>query len=364
MPISDDDLIAYLLGDVTSEQTRRIEEALAGDQKLHDRLEHLREMLSGLDRLNQAVEPPLNLLTDTLAKLDAVDHMAMSNNGMGGSATNDRLNSSNSIFASSEQPQSLSSIHAHPLSSISRGPLDSTVLATCVAVVCCLILPALVRVRFESRKYQCADNLRATGIAMLDFANNQPSHRFPAVAVNGPEAFAGIFAIRLNDLGLIESLSQLQCASLPKLTAWPASYRLPSVQELSTLDNLQLERVQNTAGGSYAYSLGVIESEEILPPRCEGRSHFPILADAPIYVGAREEFVAHDGRGINILFEDGRVAFVVGIKDWELGNSFESTIGPSDYPFQNANGLHAVGMHPHDASLAPSFVAPLALGEQ
>ncbi len=60
-----------------------------------------------------------------------------------------------------------------------------------------------------------------------------------------------------------------------------------------------------SVGGDYAYNLGVVEEEQIVAPRYEGRSRFALLADMAFAGASGDEIVSHDGRGVNVLFEDG-----------------------------------------------------------
>jgi hypothetical protein len=48
------------------------------------------------------------------------------------------------------------------------------------------LMPAIVRARFESRRAQCAENLRQTGQALFEYALRRPDRRFPPVASSDP----------------------------------------------------------------------------------------------------------------------------------------------------------------------------------
>jgi hypothetical protein len=128
----------------------------------------------------------------------------------------------------------------------------------------------------------------------------------------------------------------------------------------------ELLQWQRSLGGDYAYNLGVSEMGNARAPKCEGRSHFAILADAPVMDAVAgspvidgEQYIAHEGKGINVFYEDGRVVFVT------TANLFETFPGGTstalvDHPFRNQHGQHELGLHPQDASLAPSHFPPLA----
>jgi prepilin-type processing-associated H-X9-DG protein len=121
--------------------------------------------------------------------------------------------------------------------------------------------------------------------------------------------------------------------------------------QLRTFDPPRLELCRSEAGGDYAYCLGLVDDDgKIVPPRCEGRTNFAVLADAPLIQNGREVFIAHDGQGMNIFFEDGHVAFVV-------PECWQDEIG--DNPFCNIKQAREAGLHSRDASLGPSHFRPL-----
>lgn len=336
MQISDEELIAYLLDDADSLLRARIEACLAVDESLRDRLRDLRMMLGQLDSLQLAHTPPPDLLARTLARIDA---------------------QAPADFPEAE-PQELPTLtqsHVAASAEARRRPLwDSTALMICSAVLLSLFLPTVLRARYESRKAQCAFNLHSVGNGLVELAQWHPQHRFPSLAIDGPESFAGVYSVRLSDAGAIESPEQLLCASLSGCRPYNRERlemtRIPSMKELLVMSGQQLELCQKLVGGDFAYNLGVIEEENrVVAPRCEGRSYFAILADAPLVQQDAPQWIAHDGRGINIFFEDGHVAFV------KVG-CLQETL-PDD-PFCNVRNVREVGLNKHDASLGPSYFRP------
>lgn len=354
MQFSDEDLIAYLLGDAEQELAQQIQRQLAADPLLLERLSQFRLVLDQMDSLAGNFEPPVDLVDTTLARIDGMC-----------------LSAACPLESTTPAADSTPVLLSSPVDSSQRRSslLDSTVLAMSLTVLCCLALPALVRVRFESRKAQCGRHLTITGTELINFALSDPAGRFPRVAVEGPEAFAGVYAVHLRESGSDISPEQLQCASLlgtpfgdPADTLDPAFARvIPSFAQLRHIDLEDLRQWQQVAGGDYAYNLGVAEQGSVRPPKCDGRSQFAILSDAPLLdstVGLEPDaLVAHEGKGINVFYEDGRVVFV----------TTASLIGPtvtestwSDHPLANQQGVHEVGLHPHDASLAPSHFPPVS----
>ena len=342
MPISDEDLIAFLLGDINPQKRKRIETGLADDEDLRSRLSELRMMLGQLDSIKSHYEPPVDLLATTMARIDEVHNQADSQETEAQKAL--------SAKRAKEPARLATNLSGYSEQRLRHSTWDSTALTACVAVLLCLFIPTVLRARFEARRAQCAYRLTYLGRGLIDLASMDPQKRFPAVAEEGPESFTGMYALWLCDAGLVNSPSELWCASLEGCR--PARKNLeyiPSVAQLRAFDAPKLEMCRNEAGGDYAYSLGLVDDGIIVPPRCEGRTHFPVLADAPLIQNGREEFVAHDGLGMNIFFEDGHVAFVV-------PERWQDEIG--DNPFCNIRQAREAGLNSHDASLGPSHFRP------
>jgi hypothetical protein len=378
MRFSDEELIAYLLGDVDPTLAQQIQQALSVEPELLERLSQFRMVLGQIDSLAGSLEPPADLVEGTLARIDALSDVPQS-------AEFQSAEFQSAEFQPAVTPQlPASEIHPVLLNSSSdanprrSSPWDSTALTISLTILCCLALPALVRIRFESRKAQCARNLTITGSELMQYALQHPQQRFPHVAVEGPASFAGVYAVYLHDMDAQVVPSQLRCSSLigtsqDQLESTAASSLpsvIPSFAELQRMAIGELVQWQRSLGGDYAYNLGVFEKGNVRAPKCEGRSHLAILADAPVMDATAgrtaavgnpqidgEEYIAHEGKGINIFYEDGRVVFVTTASLFE---TFATDSALVDHPFRNQRGQHEIGLHPQDASLAPSHFPPLA----
>lgn len=406
MLFSDEDLIAYLLDDASDELSQRLQQRLPIDNDLLQRLSSLRLLLGQINATNCIFEPPADLVDTTLQRIDqsrmpdATDSAAQT----GADDPTDADFALQGIAANHRrwpvQPSGRSELNTSPASLITpfgrtglRSLWDSTALTVSLTLLSCLALPALVRVRFESRKAQCARNLELTGSELISYALNHPQGRFPYVALDGPQAFAGVYAIYLREAGGQVPSSQLHCPSLigcdtstsltPATTQStaknapiaPAVANIASFSELHSLAVDELQLAQQAVGGDYAYNLGVSERGKPRAPKYEGRSQFAILADAPAWLTTilqsanlqpgpsqpnterLDHFVAHEGKGINIFYEDGHVQFV---SVASLRSMIQSDADTPDNPFQNQLGAHELGLHPYDASLAPSNFSPLS----
>ncbi len=229
--------------------------------------------------------------------------------------------------------------------------------ATAAAVILGLLLPSIAEGRFEARKVACQMHLRELGTAITQFVNRDSQHRLPAVAESGPEAFAGIYAVRLSDAGLLPDASLRWCPSMatPKASAVTLTpiNAVESIEDLHHASADGLRQIQQIAGGHYAYALGGVDHQDRLKaPRFQCRASFPVMSDAPPagfnHLDDLRRLVGHGGQGINVLFEDGRVQFIA----LPMLNSMP------DHPLLNNRGKAEAGVTIDDASLAPSWGAP------
>ena len=344
MQFSDDDLIAYLLGDSSPELKKAIESTLANEADTRERVSYLRQLLGHMDDLAAAFEPPGDLVESTMARIDSVEAESSATPSIKSSQTFTRSPTSREVVG---KPSS-------------SKLFDSLALALSLALLSCLILPSIVSARFQARIAQCSSNLQALGGHIFSYAVNDPHKRIPQIGTDAHTGFAGYYPVALSTNGDRVPKSKLQC---PSLLGYPGHSDMlpfsqtPIVSEFEEFSLAEIEQMKPYLGGDYAYNLGIVDGDRIVAPRWEGRFNFAIMADAPIYQEKFEKFDAHQGRGINILFGDGHVEFV------RLQNS-EPIISRADYPFRNVRGEHAAGLNRSDSSLAPSPVSPYGPGNE
>jgi hypothetical protein len=248
--------------------------------------------------------------------------------------------------------------------SVSRWNLmDSVGGLLSAATLLALLLPTIAAGRFEARKIACQDQLRDFGTALTQFVHRDRHERLPQVAQSGPEAFAGVYANRLSDAGLLPDAGRRWCPSAD-LPDWDAPESgepdpvnaltsLPPVASLERLSVNELKQIQRIAGGHYAYTLGVIGEHGFSSPRYEARASFAIMADAPLGQAPGSDDVlerrySHGGVGINVLYEDGSVRFI-------RADALDTM---PDHPFVNHEGVSEAGVNIDDASLSPSWRPP------
>lgn len=343
-----EDLLGYLLGALEPHEMRRVAELLRDDPEARQQLAEIERSLKPLEEGFRAVPPPpSDLVSRTLDSLPPLPSRPAGDER----AADERAGELVPMHSGVEAPRSPAMTW-----------LDWGVGAVAAVVILGLLLPSLAEGRFESRKVACQDQLRQFGTSLARYASRSAADRLPAVNADGREAFAGIYAIRLSEADLLLEPSLRWCPSmdLPNDQQFlPA--RLNEIATLADLHRASVDRlreIQRTVGGHYAYTLGVIEHDQLASPRFEARSSFAVMSDAPM-VGSVEHAdlvnrIGHSGAGINVLYEDGRVRFV----------PIASLDSMPDHPLLNHRGHAEAGVNVDDASLAPSFKPPFVDARQ
>ncbi len=233
-----------------------------------------------------------------------------------------------------------------PAPSARRWSLADLVVGVGIAVAAsAIILPALNHSRAMARLATCSENLRGLGLSLAQYGS---IHRdaLPEVPLEGNQAVAGVYAAKLRDAGLLRDPSQVICPG-SSLARNPASFHIPTLDELNAAQGKALAKLQAQMGGSYGYNLGYASGNHGDASRNLQRSNFGIMADAPRRLGGRYS-VNHGGPGQNVLFEDGHVSFM---------NSSQAA-GHDDI-FVNDRGQVGLGLHRSDAVIAPSGARPV-----
>ncbi|MEM9587522.1 MAG: hypothetical protein AAGA03_09590, partial [Planctomycetota bacterium] len=369
-----DDLLGYLLGALEPHEMRRVDKLLADSEEARQELARLKSSLGPLEQARDADPlPPVDLVSRTLDALPPLPPP-----GVEGSAAADLANDP------WESAARESSLHLTPLSQVNevRGRRSWSwldLMAGMAASIALLgvLLPSVMEGRFSARRLACQDNLKQVGEAIASFVMRNSDGRLPAVAASGPEAFAGVYAVRLNEAGLLSDGRVLQCPSVDRRSvdaadgtpvALSTRPRLVSMSQLHDSSVDELRSLQYSAGGSYAYTLGVVDQQGYASPRYQSRSMFAVMSDAPQVriddaaslnqaldrssLGGTQ--LGHSGRGMNMLYEDGSVRFV----------SLKALAAMPDHPLLNHRGRPEAGIDGDDASLAPSWHPPFLGAKQ
>lgn len=401
-----EDLIGYLLGALEPDEMRRVEAWLRDNEEARRQLSELESALKGLEGpseiepIDEIELPPADLVARTLASLPPMPSSPISPLDPG-------TNGPEELDGTLDEPTNplvmeptSSPSYLSPVSELSDGHgwswRDWLASVTAACVVIAIALPSMLEGRFVARKQACQDNLRELGVAMNQFVNRNAEQRLPSIAPEGYQAFAGMYAARLREAGLLAGAESTLCPSLERDRFWPTRWNpdaepslwvnsngSPDLVTLSLLDEVgrelmminrrgdpsdelnerlldaieKLRWMQTTAGGHYAYTLGVRDGDHFAAPRFQGRSTFAVMSDAAIVRNgpgqadqstAAPALISHGGRGINVLYEDGRVGF---LPAQSLGQI-------PDHPLVNHAGQIEAGMTIDDASLAPSWQPP------
>ncbi|MCG8652681.1 MAG: hypothetical protein MI861_22770 [Pirellulales bacterium] len=338
----------------------RIKQLLREDPVARRELAELERSLKPLEEGYEAVDPPpADLVSRTMANLPPLPDLPGQVPNLPGQVP---ATAEKQAPATAEKVES-SSGALIPMQCVVEAPKNAAMAwtdwasgAVAAAMLLGLLLPTVAHERFRARKTACQDKLRELGTELTEFVNRNQQSRLPAVSESGPEAFAGVYAVRLYEAGLLDDPFLRWCPSVdpPDLD----ELTLISPEEMVTTSDLRqasvdrLRQIQRFIGGHYAYTLGVIEQDHLAPPRFESRSSFAVMSDAPMVglPGGRlgADRIGHGGIGINVLYEDGRVQFLT-------LSSLESI---PDHPLLNHRGRAEAGVNIDDASLAPSWRPP------
>ena len=187
---------------------------------------------------------------------------------------------------------------------------DAWALIAVVMLILLAIPPVLQFVRDRAGQVECRENMRQLYSSFSEYMINH-NGAIPALAEQGPEGHAGIYATVLREAGLWGDRMKLGCP--------PGSPTLPqSMAEVKKHPDDELPYWQKFAG-SYAYNLGYTRQEEgkskILQVKLGDGDCIPILADRPARFGEVPEWATanspnHGGQGQNVLCLGGNVCFI------------------------------------------------------
>jgi hypothetical protein len=342
--ISDETLLGYLLGALEDSEHAVVRDALLRDKHLQVRLRALQAMSGPMLGEDEIYEPPGAMVSRLMCDVEAVEEEAPRG-----------CRSDDSDDIDSKPDNAVVTSAPHPLQAFAGKStwIDLGMSLTAAAIGFCLVAPAVLQTRETARASQCASGLMTLGLQIRDFAFKHRYSRVPEVEAEGPLAFAGVYAIRLNDADLLDETQSLWCPSSGDARLSEVGIgerRFPSADELKRLPGSKRRVWQHIVGGSYAYNLGVIINNQHTMPSLEDASDVAILADAPGMPDERKlVFTAHRGVASNVLYRDGRVQLL------RMNRRYD---GP-DHPYLNRNGVIQAGVDVGDSALGASYQPPL-----
>lgn len=307
-------LLGYLLGALEPAEQEEIDARLADDAGLQFDLARMREKLEVLDGDDRRpIEPPCGLAARTCNYVAAR-----------ATATSGRIGA--------------------PVSG--WGVQDLLVGGGIFIAACMLLFPAIANSRFQARMLGCQDNLRAIGVALTQYSDFHDGY-FPLVPERGPLAAAGVYAPILSQLQYLNDPAVLVCPA-STLAESPEEFRVPTLAELREAEPRRLVVIRRNMGGSYGYTFGYLIDGRYRGHRNQGRCGFALMADSPDDPrgGASQN---HGAFGQNVLFEDGRVAF---LKRCWLPEG-------DDHIYVNRDGYVGAGLGPDDAVIGRSSARPV-----
>ncbi|MHC2069133.1 hypothetical protein ACYFX5_16805 [Bremerella sp. T1] len=337
--------LGYLMGALDENEHASVERQIAEDPRAAEELDQLRTHLNLMsDGLDEAA-PPAGLASRTCAMLDSPNLFA------------EILDPTPPEDAAAPQPKS-----PHAFDSIGGGNPNFTLmdmmvaLGACVAAVA-IFFPALASSRMLATRLQCENNLRQVGMALQEFATGNAEKRYPAIATTGPLSVAGAYAPRLINDGFIRHPEVVRCAEKNKILGEDA--HLPTVEELLTVPEPQVAKLQDGLGNVYSYNLGNLHNGTLKAPLMRGRSLYPVAADIVRVNDGEIAPQGHEDGRFNILFDDGHVEFI----------SLEDLPKSMKQYFLNDEGHVAAGVNEDDAVVAhgtahPVMNLPAADGDQ
>lgn len=383
MSVSDEDLIGFALGALEPAEQARVAAALQVNPILRERLAEIKAALTPLEEIfEEDSTPPAGLAERTMARIaDEPDLQPLSpDSKVPVQKVADRIRPSNGGYEFDDTKTGFRF-------------WDSLALSASFLLLASLFFPALLNGRSHARRVECSYNLSSLASLLTQYASLATEGRIPEVEKSGYRSFAGIYAVQLNDAYLLEDTKQLWCPSMVSFSP-ECQITLPSDDRLRTATSSEMSLFRSWVGGNYAYNLGVVDGRRLKAPRYLGRTQFAWLGDAPIitdtnntpifsrihesYLDAnsraagltssrwwtiaggaeldceegrcngRMTWLSHEGRGFNIVFEDGHVAFI----------SLRGISPEGLAPYLNHAGSLEAGIEPNDSALGPSPFGP------
>ncbi len=369
-----EELLGYVLGALDATEERNIRQKIESDPSLREEVQRLQASILPLDHLDNSLRPQPGLarrtcewvatatkIPDTMEAHYVPDHLAEL-------ASSAKLNTPLSPAELPAEEISSAEIAAH-VGSVSGQSLlhddnaDNRVMLSegrfqllhphtwsfsdalagiaIIAVMGSMLFPALSYQRYNSRKMACQDNLRRVGQALLKYSDINGG-KFVAIPSAGRLSASGYFAPVLKDAGLVEDDSVFNCAGL----AVDTPVHIPSIAQLESANDCQLEHLKRNMSGHFGYSMGYSDGKKYQPLSNSGLTNTVLVADMPSVNKPGRRSINHGSWGQNCLFGDGHVEFIKG-----------DSVG-EDAIFVNDYGIVAPGISPRDSVIAPSHLSP------
>jgi prepilin-type processing-associated H-X9-DG protein len=322
-------LLGYLLGALDGPEQEEVRRELDRDPQLQRDLQRLEANLAPLEHQRWQYDPPEGLAEETCQLV-----------------TQYRQGKLDAPWLTADRAEPIAAGRPPEVGPRHRTMADMVIAAGVFFAAALLFFPAIADSRHQARLVLCRDNLHHLGVA-LDQYSSFHGGNFPYVPASGNQGFAGIVGPKLVEGGFLAEARKIICPA----SFWAErreQFRVPTVAQIEQARGRELLRLQGLAGGSYGYTLGYLDGDRYVPVRNLGRSHFALMSDAPVLDVGRHVTANHGGRGLNVLFGDLHVRYVVVRPSEPVG----------DDVFRNDRGLVEAGLHPDDSVIGPSPATP------
>jgi hypothetical protein len=221
--------------------------------------------------------------------------------------------------------------------------LDIAVAGAIAASVLFLIAPAVYQSRQQSLKLACQNNLKDIGTALASYSDRNGGY-YPMPSRDSRATYAGMWAPKLINEGYLPAESKVLCPS--SSSECKSSVSVPKMADLEAMSEDQQKAVLSQLGAGIGITLPYRDREDgqFKGHRNLRRSKFVIMADVPGPNASNSR--NHGGDGQNVLFDDGRVVYLIdACPDHEDNNIF-----------RNADGEVAPGLHQDDTVIVPGHI--------
>jgi prepilin-type processing-associated H-X9-DG protein len=337
--ISDETLLGYLMGSLSVEESVWIEERLVSSSSLRQRLSDLRSLLEPLAIDDENFEPPAGLVSETMSRVESQEQ---------------EIETAKSVQPVQGFQRSGLDWYEAPVG-MRMAWIDSLVTLAAGIIFLSILLPFVWHWREESRRMTCEDNLRQVGEAMAFFSTITSNRRIPEIDREGAMSFAGVYAIRLRDFGLLDSIGWLHCPSSPHVDLPQA---VPNSRQFLAAHLEEQVSWRSVVGGNYGFHLGNMLNGVYVTPKLDQPFRFALLGDvwprADGVVGNfDDEMELHGKRGVNVLYNDGSVRW--------LRVPYSGSNMSLDNPYLNDQSQQGPGIGIADSCLAPSPCSPVVI---
>lgn len=343
-----DDLLAYLLDDLSPERRAEVDAKLATDVVWRWELERLRECLAASGALDQCATPPAAAEPDALEAshpdleppIDLVQKTCC--------FVEDSASGKFKIEKKRCQQQRVMS--AADCEGGNRGwsLADVTVGAGILLILAALILPAVQHSRDAARSNVCGTKMKAIHVALENHAINRGG--LPELSSSDPTAMLIAQLVAAGFMSQADAAEVVTCPNSPqaqRLNDLKFKIRVPAPQELRAATGQELLQLIAGINLSYAFRLGYRDANGDYRQVQMRDLDSPMMADAPAATATGLQPVNHGCRQ-NILMKSGSV------------RTLDATVLPAnDADFQslfwNNEGEQAAGSNEDDVVLATPY---------